>query len=658
MGIWGYDYLALQPSLLWLVSIISLVTALFFHLISSKFYFFKIPFSFCAVLLFITIGYNTRTVSDHLQDKNHFTHYPSTDTQTFLLSIEESLKPTAYQDKYVASLHKVDDHASSGRILLNISKDSLDRSLEIGAWYYVRAPLLDLPSPKNPYQFDYGSYLERKQIYGQLNVTHSKIAASESKNESLRVWSSRFRESVQDSLRSHSFNKRHLAIIEALVLGQKQGIDKEISAQYAASGMMHILAVSGLHVGILLLILRFIFKPLRSRKWRWAKSLIIVILVWSFAFITGLSPSVLRAATMFSFLELGETLGGKRKSQDAVLASALFLLLYDPLLIYQVGFQLSYLAVMAILWVQPWLAEFWIPKNYFLTKIRDAGSVTIAAQLGVMPLSLFYFHQFPGLFFISNVLIIPFLGLILGGGLLVSALAFIGMLPDVFVFGYGLIIDLMNGFIGWVARQESFITRHISISGWVMAGSYLFLIALFSFLVKYSAKRLAFVTCATVLITALILFERTYPERPHLAILNKSKSTLITTWDKGILQVFQNDSLFEMAQDTRIDAYQDALNVQRLKEEKLGSYLRFKQKELLVIDSLGVYDLAIAHPTHILLTQSPRINLERLIARFPRATIIADGSNYRSYVNRWKATCMQRKIPFHSTYEKGAFMID
>lgn len=605
----------------------------------------------------MAIGYTTRSAQDHLQDRSHFTHLRTQENQTLLLSINEPLKPTIYQDKYVASIHKINNQNSSGHVLINVTKDSLVAPLQVGAWYYVRAPLLDLPTPKNPYQFDYGAYLERKQIYGQLSVSPAGILSAEKRNGGLRVWSSRFRESVQDSLRSKSFSKRQLAIIEALVLGQKRGIDKEMSAQYAASGMMHILAVSGLHVGIILLILRFLFKPVRSRKWRWVKSLIIILLIWSFAFVTGLSPSVLRAATMFSFLELGETLGGRRKSQDAVLASALFLLLYEPLLIYQVGFQLSYLAVMAILWIQPWLAGFWSPRNYFFRKVRDAGSVTIAAQLGVMPLSLYYFHQFPGLFFISNVLIIPFLGLILGGGLIVSALAYVGMLPDVLITGYGSIIDFMNAFIGWVARQESFITRHIRMSGWLMISSYVLLITLLSFLKKYSLKKLLVVSCAMIFVTALILYERMSPVAPQLAILNKGKSSLLTSWDNGSLRVFYNDSLFDTAQDTRINAYRDALSIQSLTEQRLASYILFKDRELLIIDSLCVYDLATASPTHILLTQSPKINLERLIARYPKATIIADASNYRSYVTRWKATCIQRKIPFHSTYEKGAFSI-
>ena len=644
----------------WLVTLITLALGLLiaFHRLAYRRPLNSIIFTTSFSFLFVAIGYLTSVKSDVLGDNMHFTHKDTSSPSTFLFSIDEVLKPTMYQDKYVVTLKTVNKEATSGKAILNVNRDSISHRLQVGAWYYTRTLLLPVPKPKNPYQFDYGSYLKRKQIHAQLSINKDELLISQHASSGLRVWSSRFRESVLKAIHAHSFTSDQLAVIDALVLGQRNGIDKQMSTHYASAGMMHILAVSGLHVGIILLLLRFITKPISSFKLRWLRSIIIIILIWGFAFTTGLSPSVLRAATMFSFLEVGQQLGGKRKTTDAVMASAVVLLLYNPLLIYQVGFQLSYLAVIGILWIQPWLSTFYNPRYYVDKLLWGIATVSVAAQLGVLPLSLFYFHQFPGLFFLSNVIIIPFLGIILGGGILVALLAVIGILPDYLVIIYGYIIDLMNGFIFWVASKEAFITNHITISFTFLVGLYLCIVFSIFLLKKYNNLRLVAASMSMVFLTSIIIFEKRNPPATHLTIFNKSKSSMLGFFNNTTLQVFSADSLNLVSQDIRVRNYKDGLRIDEVDIDGMKNYFRFKRKEILVIDSLGVYQLGNATPDYILLTQSPKININRLIETYPEAKIIADASNYKSYVTRWKASCLNKKIPFHSTYEKGAYIID
>jgi len=423
--------------------------------------------------------------------------------------------------------------------------------------------------------------------------------------------------------------------------------------------MMHILAVSGLHVGIILLLLRFFTRLINGYKLRWVRSTLIIILIWSFALLTGLSPSVLRAATMFSFLEIGNSLGGRRSSKDAVLVSGLALLIYDPILLYQVGFQLSYMAVMAILWIQPWLYSFYKPRYKLDKLLWGTATVTIAAQLGVMPLSLFYFHQFPGLFFISNIVILPFLTIVLSLGILVVTLAYLWTIPEFMVQVYGFLIDTMNNYIEWVASQESFVIKHITISFPLLITSYLAIIGTIHLLKKYSRLRLWVASATAIFFIATVIYERHHPETPHLAVLNKNRSSLLTVFNNQQLKVFNNDITSSLIEnDSRITAYQDGTNIKKISIDSIRNYFRFKQKEILVIDSLGIYKLENISPDYIVLTQSPKINLKRLISSYPKASIIADASNYKNYVQRWRITCLEQNIPFHSTYEKGAFIID
>lgn len=658
IGVLMYDCIEL-PRYTIIAAAMTLLFLLFLlHRVAIKKTFTEVPFIVVLFALFVTLGYLTRERSNDLKAPQHYTHKETTHPHTLLFSVEEQFKPTRYQDKYLILLRQVDHQSATGKLLLDVARDSLIEPLRVGEWFYARASIATLPKPKNPYQFDYGNYLKRKEIYGQLSLRKPELIKSEKSSNNLRVWSSRFRESVQESLRSYPFTEQQLAIVEALVLGQKQGIDRELSAQYAAAGMMHILAVSGLHVGIVLLLLRFLFRSVRSYRLQWGKSIVIIVLIWAFAFITGLSPSVMRAATMFSFVEIGSALGGKRKSRDAVLVSAVMLLLYNPLLLYQVGFQLSYLAVLAILWLQPWLESFWNPKLKVFKYLWGIATVTVAAQIGVMPLSLFYFHQFPGLFFVSNIVILPFLGVILGGGIAVSAAAVSGILPNWMVVGYGKIIDTMNGFIGWVAGQEQFVSTHISLSLPKLIVTYFLLVSTIALLKKYHVTRYSLAVCAVLLFTGVWLYEKQYPTPPHMAILNKSRYTAIVSYQNKHLSVQTNDTLFDLASDYRINAYRDALVIDTVTVDSLHNYYRYNEKGLLLVDKAGIYNIPSLQPDYILLTQSPQINLHRLLTLFPNVQVIADASNYKNAVTRWRATCLQRNIPFHSTYEKGAYFIN
>lgn len=623
------------------------------HLLAFKNARWSIPFGIGLIFLFTLLGIVNKTLKDPLRSRHHYANHNDSIIHTYLFSIQEKLKPSAFQYKFIAQLHQKDSIPIQGKVLLSLNKDSAQTTPTVGSWYYTRTAIATLPFAKNPYQFDYGAYLNKKQIYGQFFVDGDQLLKSTQTTKNSRVGALRFRESVINSLKKQPFSKEQLAIIQALLLGKRQDIDTEMSNQYASAGMMHILAVSGLHVGILLLLLRFITRPISNRKWRWIRSGMVIGLLWCFAFITGLSPSVLRAVTMFSFLELGSCLGGKRRTHDALLFSAFILLVIDPSLLYQVGFQLSYLAVIAILWLQPWLSDFYRPKNYILDKLWGIITVSIAAQVGVLPLSLFYFHQFPGLFLVSNIVVLPFLGIILSLGIFVISLCYFGILPSPIALGYGKIIDGLNYFISWVASKENFVINHIALSFTSMLMWYLVIIAFFYLLKKYQYKRLLFFLTTLTLVLSLHIYLKTHREASHLTIFHKNKQTIMGLYTLDTLVIYTDDLVTDYKKDSRIEAYQNAFDLDTIYQRGIQNYFSLQHKKTLVIDSLGVYKIRGIKPNYILLRQSPDIHLERLISIYPNTTIIADGSNYKSDILRWKATCLQLKIPFHSTYEKG-----
>src|SRR5690606_4466680 len=377
---------------------------------------------------------------------------------TITFRIREILKPNIYYDKYIIDILKIDDLSVSGKSIINLQKDSIGAPLKVDDIFITKTILKDINPPLNPNQFDYRKYLERKYIYHQFFTNKTSLFKVASEKNTFLGIAGQIRNHINIKLKTHPFNPDELAIINALLLGQRLDISEEVYSNYTNAGVIHILAISGLHIGIILLILSSVLKPIELFKHgKLIKTILLIIILWGFAFIAGLSASVTRSVTMFSIVAMAMNLKRPTSIYNTLSISMFALLLVKPMFLFDVGFQLSYLAVFSIVIVDPLLHNLWKPKNKIINFYWRTLTVTISAQIGVLPLTLYYFHQLPGLFFISNFVIVPALGIILGLGILVFFLALINILPVFLVKTYGYIIHLMNRFVGWVSQQEQFL---------------------------------------------------------------------------------------------------------------------------------------------------------------------------------------------------------
>jgi competence protein ComEC len=336
----------------------------------------------------------------------------------------------------------------------------------------------------------------------------------------------------------------------------------------------------------------------------------------------------------------------------------LFLLLFKPLYLFDVGFQMSYTAVIAIASIKPLLASLWFPKLKLVNYFWQLMCVTTAAQIGVVPISLFYFHQFPGLFFLSNLVILPFLGFILGFGIIVILLAVLNILPSFIAEALGFCIGTMNDFISWVSHQERFVFTDISFSPVFLVVSYLVIISLFFYFKKPTYSRLIIVLISVLFIQSAFLFENYKNHSKEFVVFHKSQTSLIGIKEDAKLTIASNWNRLTQANDKVIKNYKVGNSIETIENSNLESVYEFDTQKLLVIDSLGVYQVKSFKPDYVLLRNSPKINLVRMIDSLSPKLIIADGSNYKSYVSRWKETCEKQKIPFHITSEKGAFVYE
>ncbi|MFY9592274.1 MAG: ComEC/Rec2 family competence protein, partial [Bacteroidales bacterium] len=297
---------------------------------------------------------------------------------------------------------------TNGSTILYIENNEDVNSLKVGDKLIFSPDLQEIGNKGNPEEFDYKKYLSYSLILSTdyLSSSEWKIL-KENKNIKLQYRFSRFRTKLIDLLKANNLHDDELAVVSALALGYQDSLSDELRHAYSSSGAMHILAVSGMHVGIVYGVITFLLSFLKSKKLRIPKIFLSIILVWAYAFLTGLSPSVSRAALMFSVAALGNIQKHKSSSLNAIAASAFILLLINPYNLLNLGFQLSYIAVIGIILLYKPIYEIFKPKNKIINSIWSMTAVSLAAQIVTAPLGMYYFHQFSNYFLITNYLLIP-----------------------------------------------------------------------------------------------------------------------------------------------------------------------------------------------------------------------------------------------------------
>ncbi len=368
---------------------------------------------FLIVLLFFSIGWERVNQTYSFDDAKHFSKY-AVKNSYLLLQIKEPpvIKEETVQVKGVVKGVKQDDQIfpTSGKVVAYLEKDSLSNILQYGDILLTANEFDTLEPPPNPKQFNLKSFLANKQIYHQAFLD-SKDWEYTGINKGGDFFYSIYqvRKKLLNWLRSTLTREDEKAVAFALLAGYKEAIDPELRQSYSSTGAMHVLAVSGLHVGIIYLMLNMALSFLNPLPYgNYIKMALIIGILWLYACLTGLPPSVIRASTMFTFVAIGNNLQRITNIYGSILASLFFLLFINPFLITQVGFQLSYAAVTGIVFLQPKIYNLLPQSRYWLIdQIWAITAVSIAAQLSTFPLTLFYFNQFPTYFMVSNLVVIP-----------------------------------------------------------------------------------------------------------------------------------------------------------------------------------------------------------------------------------------------------------
>ncbi len=620
---------------------------------ASKTYYPTYGFTIGVWFLFLIIGMISISLHKPENTKNHYIHFLNEKPQKIVLEITDILKSSKKYHKAYAEVLLINNQHSKGKILINIPKND---SIIIGQQFLVNSLLSDIPSPKNPHQFDYKKYLQENGIYHQLFLKN-KTYKIQNIHKNLFYYLAQWRQKMTSFLSKNGMKDENLSIVKALLLGERQSISKELRQSYSNAGVIHILAISGLHIGIIWIILSFLFKPLRNFKYGKTLSVLLIItFLWIYAIFVGMSASVVRAVTMFTIISIGKSLNYPIKTVYSLTFSLFLLLLIYPLFLFSIGFQMSYLAVFGIIWIQPKLVSLWQPNFKLINYFWQLTTVSVAAQIGVLPLSLYYFHQFPSLFFISNWIIIPFLGIILSIGFLMIVLIALNICPPFFVKGYDFIIDTMNFFVKTIAEQEAFLFQNISLSKLSVLFLYATIITFFYWTEKKHFYRFIPFLIGIICLQGLFLFEnQRNTNKKQWIVFQQYNNNVNAIRNSNTLTCYTADSI---RSHSTIQNYALGEHISKITYKKPFKYFGFYNHKILIADSLGCYQYKNIQPTIILLQNSPKIHLERLILKWKPQLIIADNSNYPFFINRWQTTCRKENTPFHDISQKGAFILN
>lgn len=343
------------------------------------------------------------------------------------------------------------------------------KKLKTGDVIYVNSFLNKIESPLNPYQFDYAKFMSNRGIYSQSFVDSLVILSHQ---QTIYTIADYVRNQLIQNFVFLGFQENELAVLSAISLGDKSSLDNSLQEAYAGAGAMHILAVSGLHVGIVFMIFNQLFKFFKETNWqRWVKAVLLLLVIWGFAFLTGLSPSVQRAACMFSFVIFAKALNRHSDILNSIAGAAFLLLVINPTLLFEVGFQLSFAAVIGIVSLHPIIYSCFQTRFWLIDKAWSLIVVSFCAQIATLPFIFFYFHQFPNWFLVTNLIVIPLAFTIVAGALLVAV---VYLIFDQ-AFGLEVILKALVQFLNYIIERMKELPYFQTKGIWLEDSSILFL---------------------------------------------------------------------------------------------------------------------------------------------------------------------------------------
>ncbi len=558
-----------------------------------------------------------------------------------------------------------------GKLAVNFIKDSSALALHYGDVLLIDAGIEPFDEPANPAEFNFKKYQANRNVYYRafVNKGNWKLLRKEEGNFFFAAVY-RLREKFLNVIAQYITDENDFGVATAIMLGYRDYVNVDLMQAYSSSGVLHVLSVSGLHVGIMFMMLNFLLGWLdkKGRRYVMAKTVFIVGFIWVYACLTGLCPSVLRSALMFSMLQAGLAFRRDAGIYNILASTAVLLTLFNPFIITDVGFQLSYLAVVGIVFLQPRIYALLAFKNRLLDWGWKLTAVSVAAQLATFPVSILYFHQFPNLFLLSNLLVIPLSNFILITG---TALFFVSWVPGLNAltgFCFKWLLWVMNRFVFWIDTLPFAQSKGLSISAFEMLLLYAIILLCCWLLVERRSKvamltvTLCFVLCCSLALDAVQAANQkelvVYSVKGKKAIGFMNGRTFIRDFDEGLLAD-------EKTLQYRIRPYlwqrgiRQTVALDSATALPFGKLVVFEGKRILVLDK-ELYGSVSRQKLKVdvcIVSQSPKLYIAKLKSVIDCGLLVFDSSNSRKQVNYWKKDCAESMQPYYDVSEQGAYVL-
>ncbi|HZI54435.1 MAG TPA: ComEC/Rec2 family competence protein, partial [Chitinophagaceae bacterium] len=476
------------------------------------------------------------------------------------------------------------------------------------------------------------------------------------------------REKVLNILRTNIKGDKEPGLAEALLIGYKDDLDKKLVQSYTNTGVVHIIAISGLHLGLIYWLLVQLLKPLQRRKYmNLLRPVIIILGLWLFSLLAGAQPSILRSAVMFTCIVIGDTIAKKTSIYNSLALSAFGLLCWNPYWLWDVGFQLSYSAVLSIIIFMRPVYNLLYVKNKILDFFWKINAVTIAAQILTLPLSIYHFHQFPVFFILTNFIAVPLSGIILFGEIFLCAISFMPLVATLTGEVLSWLIRVMNT---WVERVEALpfsLWDGLQIDTSQAVFLFLFIAGTSYWLFEKKKRGLQ----AGLLALLCFLGLRTY----SFWQAGKQQKIIVYNVPQHRAIDFINNRGFFFAGDTALlendfaenfhlkpsRTLQRAGAVRQLSNLTIfDQYVSFSDKKILLLDNRVSFRQRPDRQTIdlVVISKNPGLSIGRLHNSFAIKQMVFDGSVPAGKLKYWKKDCDSLRIPYHDVSEKGAFVMN
>lgn len=524
-------------------------------------------------------------------------------------------------------------------------------------------------APPNPGAFDYARFLSDKGIYHQLMVNPGQYyECQQTLHKDARTFAYDFRDELLNVLSKSISGSGELGVAGALLLGYEEWLDPETEQSYSNAGVLHVLCVSGMHVGLIYNILAWLLLWMEKRKWlRPFRYLFLTCLIWFYALVTGFSPSVIRAAAMLSLVIAGKFARRNASVYNLLCGSCFLMFIPDPFMIRSTGFVLSFLAVCGIVFYHRMFLPLWQPASRWAFSIWELVSVSLAAQLTTFPLCLFLFHQFPNYFMAGNLLIIPLSTIVMYSGLLILVTDWIPYAATCFGWVTSKGIQLLNFLVEYIGSLPGALTTGINITASETMLIYGLMILFTLWLVrKYFDWLLAVMVTMIIFLSIRLNVE--------MQAFNQKQLTVYHFRDQTIISIFQGPHaiLFYSGDSTiavkktdlhRVQCNVDLKSVCRLQN---GKFYQFKPSDQLCLivatdwktGTRPMMALPSSEKVLLLLSGKCTVKGSEIVQYVRPDCIIFDGSNRTYQVNRLMNDSCLHNVPTYFTGQRGAYTTD